>query len=299
MAEVTSAVIATSLVLISVFVPVTFFPGTTGILYKQFSLTIAFSIAISAFNALTLSPALARILLRRGQAHGLIGLILNPFERAACQCGHSWLRASSPSGCISLRYVMSWLSSSPRSPPLSTSTPMCPRPSFRQEDQNYFLIMVQAPPGASLAYTTEFADRGADLVRKDPDVFGTFSVMGFSLPAAARRTPASSSLRCKPIDERTQRATATLRGNRRPHRPQALRHTRRHSVRRRTACHPRHRHLRRLPVQAAGLGPQHLRGPRPHRPQHRRAVAQPGLRPERALHQLYRQRSAAAGHHRP
>lgn len=56
MSEVTGAVIATSLVLISVFIPVSFFPGTTGILYKQFSLTIAFSIAISAFNALTLSP---------------------------------------------------------------------------------------------------------------------------------------------------------------------------------------------------------------------------------------------------
>ena len=68
MAEVSSAVVATSLVLISVFVPVSFFPGTTGILYKQFSLTIAFSIAISLFNALTLSPALAAILLR-GEEH--------------------------------------------------------------------------------------------------------------------------------------------------------------------------------------------------------------------------------------
>ena len=56
MKEVSGAVVATSLVLISVFVPVSFFPGTTGILYKQFSLTIAFSIAISLFNALTLSP---------------------------------------------------------------------------------------------------------------------------------------------------------------------------------------------------------------------------------------------------
>ena len=64
MAEVSGAVIATSLVLISVFVPVSFFPGTTGILYRQFSLTIAFSIAISLFNALTLSPALAALLLR-------------------------------------------------------------------------------------------------------------------------------------------------------------------------------------------------------------------------------------------
>ena len=68
MGEVTSAVIATSLVLIAVFVPVCFFPGTTGILYRQFSLTIAFSIAISAFNALTLSPALSAILLRGEEA---------------------------------------------------------------------------------------------------------------------------------------------------------------------------------------------------------------------------------------
>ena len=68
MKEVSSAVVATSLVLISVFVPVSFFPGTTGILYKQFSLTIAFSIAISLFNALTLSPALAALLLRGEEA---------------------------------------------------------------------------------------------------------------------------------------------------------------------------------------------------------------------------------------
>ena len=79
MAEVTSAVIATSLVLISVFVPVSFFPGTTGILYKQFSLTIAFSIAISAFNALTLSPALAAVFLRPEIAsHRLAGAAAEP-----------------------------------------------------------------------------------------------------------------------------------------------------------------------------------------------------------------------------
>ena len=81
MREVTSAVIATSLVLISVFVPVSFFPGTTGILYKQFSLTIAFSIAISAFNALTLSPALAALFLRpETRPTGLLGVLLNPVE---------------------------------------------------------------------------------------------------------------------------------------------------------------------------------------------------------------------------
>ena len=58
MKEVAGAVIATSLVLVAVFVPVALFPGTTGILFRQFALTIAFSVSISAFNALTLTPAL-------------------------------------------------------------------------------------------------------------------------------------------------------------------------------------------------------------------------------------------------
>ena len=64
MREVFSAVIATALVLIAVFVPVAFFPGTTGRLYQQFALTIAFAVAISAFNALTLTPALSALLLQ-------------------------------------------------------------------------------------------------------------------------------------------------------------------------------------------------------------------------------------------
>src|SRR4029079_8194205 len=63
MKEVAGAVIATSLVLVAVFVPVALFPGTTGILFRQFALTIAFSVSISAFNALTLTPALSAIFL--------------------------------------------------------------------------------------------------------------------------------------------------------------------------------------------------------------------------------------------
>src|SRR6266568_6913106 len=84
MAEVSSAVVATSLVLISVFVPVSFFPGTTGILYRQFSLTIAFSIAISAFNALTLSPALSALFLRgeEERPHQLDFLHIRPLSWA-------------------------------------------------------------------------------------------------------------------------------------------------------------------------------------------------------------------------
>ena len=65
MGEVLGAVIATALVLIAVFVPIAFFPGTTGRLYAQFAMTIAFAVALSAFNALTLTPALAALLLDR------------------------------------------------------------------------------------------------------------------------------------------------------------------------------------------------------------------------------------------
>src|SRR6202008_4700666 len=96
MKEVSSAVIATSLVLISVFIPVSFFPGTTGILYKQFSLTIAFSIAVSAFNALTLSPALAALFLRGETVkHGLFGLIdrtINKTTQVYGRITHQMLR---------------------------------------------------------------------------------------------------------------------------------------------------------------------------------------------------------------
>src|SRR5688572_26243079 len=84
MREVFGAVVATALVLIAVFVPVAFFPGTTGRLYQQFALTIAFSVAISAFNALTLTPALSALLLRHDPAH--MGAFFAMLER--------WLHAS-------------------------------------------------------------------------------------------------------------------------------------------------------------------------------------------------------------
>src|SRR5579863_7631305 len=79
MGEVAGAVIATSLVLVAVFVPVAFFPGTTGILFRQFALTIAFSISISAFNALTLTPALSAIL--PGRVHGEKGWFFRQIDQ--------------------------------------------------------------------------------------------------------------------------------------------------------------------------------------------------------------------------
>ena len=160
MAEVTSAVIATSLVLISVFVPVSFFPGTTGILYKQFSLTIAFSIAISAFNALTLSPALAALFLRpETRPTGLLGLLLNPVE-AVIQKIIAWY-AVAVTWVVKWRYAFLVLFVAG----LGATVYMynhVPTAFVPVEDQGYFMILVQTPPGASLSYTTDFADKGAN-----------------------------------------------------------------------------------------------------------------------------------------
>jgi HAE1 family hydrophobic/amphiphilic exporter-1 len=202
MAEVTSAVIATSLVLISVFVPVSFFPGTTGILYKQFSLTIAFSIAISAFNALTLSPALAAILLRpETRPTGLLGLFLNPIEAA--------IRKVIAGYAIAVAWVVKWrlaflllfVAGLGATAYMYNHVPTAFVP---VEDQGYFLILVQTPPGASLSYTTDFADKGAAIVQQDPDVFGTFSVMGFSLAGGSSPNSGLIFAPLRPVDDRTK-----------------------------------------------------------------------------------------------
>ncbi len=179
MGEVTGAVIATSLVLVAVFVPVSFFPGTTGILYRQFALTIAFSIAISAFNALTLSPALSAILLRREQHHGgLLGLV----DRGIKGMNKGYAR--SVHGVIRIRYLMLLLFAAG----LAATVFMyqhVPTAFVPQEDQGYIILQVQAPPGASLAYTANLADQAQVILSKQSEVEGSFAVTGFSFSGSA------------------------------------------------------------------------------------------------------------------
>lgn len=198
MSEVTSAVIATSLVLISVFVPVSFFPGTTGILYRQFALTIAFSIAISAFNALTLSPALSAIFLRaEGFKHGLFGLIDRGIHKGTQAYGrltHHVLR---------LRYLvlLVFIVGLAATVYMYTHVPTAFVP---QEDQSYLMAIVQAPPGASLDYTSEVAQRATAILRKDKDVEGIFAVMGFSLSGGSSSNYGLMFVPLKNIETRTK-----------------------------------------------------------------------------------------------
>ena len=180
MSEVASAVIATSLVLVAVFVPVAFFPGTTGILFRQFALTIAFSISISTFNALTLTPALSAILL--GRVHGgknwffrqvdrAIGGITNGYRHALRGfLRFRWVAVILFVGALSLTYFVLRL---------------VPTGFVPNEDQGYFIIAVQAPSGASLQYTKAIESQIQTILNPIPEVQGTFAISGFSFAGNA------------------------------------------------------------------------------------------------------------------
>jgi HAE1 family hydrophobic/amphiphilic exporter-1 len=195
MGEVTSAVIATSLVLIAVFVPVSFFPGTTGILYRQFSLTIAFAIAISAFNALTLSPALSAMLLRGEEArpNQLDFLHIPPLSRAFAAFIHgadaaiSWLGRTYGKTihvALQLRYLLLLVFFAGLGATVWIYQRV-PTGFIPQEDQGYLFVIVQAPPGSSLAYTGALADRAEAIMASNPDIIGSFAIMGFGFSGGA------------------------------------------------------------------------------------------------------------------
>ncbi len=180
MKEVLGAVIATAIVLIAVFVPVAFFPGTTGRLYQQFALTIAFSVAISAFNALTLTPALSALLLRhaalgKGRFFGGVERIIHGGTSVYVQAISAlmrvrWAMAVLFVGLLGLTYLV-YL--------------RVPQAFVPEEDAGYFISIVQAPAGASLEYTTNVMKEAERVLMATPEVATVFSIAGFSFSGAA------------------------------------------------------------------------------------------------------------------
>jgi len=180
MREVLSAVIVIGIVLVAVFVPVAFFPGTTGRLYQQFSLTIAFAVVLSVFNAITLTPALAALLLdKETHAHGRFFTAVNRVIEAGTSAYVAIVRQA-----LAWKWAMlvvfagglwaTWA--------ISQAVPTAFVP---EEDEGYFITVVQAPAGASLEYTDGIAKQVEKILYQDPDVASAFSVMGFSFSGAA------------------------------------------------------------------------------------------------------------------
>lgn len=180
MAEIQSAVIASSLVLLAVFIPVGFFPGTTGQLYKQFALTIAAAITISLFQALTLAPVLSARLLKgetesnfvffRWFNHGLHRFR----EWYARQLPRAFRFRWFVAGAFALALAFTGF--------LFVSTPQAFIP---DEDQGYFIILLQGPEGMSLQAEQAVGKRAEKIILAQPEVAHLFDVGGFSFSGAA------------------------------------------------------------------------------------------------------------------
>ena len=180
MREVTGAVIATALVLAAVFVPVAFFPGTTGQLYQQFAATIAVSMAISAFNALTLTPALSALLLGHVEKpKGAFFRVVNRVIDGGTNLLVVWLR-----GLIRWKWAVTavFLMFLGATWWVYTRVPTGFVP---EEDQGYVFVIVQAPQGASLDYTMNIIRQVEDAIRKVPDVERMFAAGGFGFVGSA------------------------------------------------------------------------------------------------------------------
>jgi len=181
MKEVAGAVIATSLVLVSVFVPVALFPGTTGILFRQFALTIAFSVSISAFNALTLTPALSAIFLghHRERAKGAFFRVFNSVFQAGADFYKRAVHAAARWKVVTLgAFALALLS-------VYGLYTHVPRGFIPEEDQGYLVVMIQAPQGASLDYTRDLSGQAEAILAKVPEINGAFTVVGYGISGSA------------------------------------------------------------------------------------------------------------------
>jgi hydrophobe/amphiphile efflux-1 (HAE1) family protein len=198
MAEVTGPIIATTAVLMAVFVPVAFLPGVTGQLYNQFALTIAISVALSAFNSLTLSPALSAVFLRNQPPSRFppFRLFNSAFTRSAN--GYAW----------SIRHLIGirWIAMAFFALGLLLTWGIynrIPTTFLPVEDQGYFFAVMQLPDGASVERTEEVAKQVRDILKATPGVADVVSVSGFNfLTGAAQSNTGVEFAVLKPWGER-------------------------------------------------------------------------------------------------
>src|ERR1700690_1821307 len=184
MQELSGPVVGIALVLAAVFVPTIFIPGITGRLYQQFALTIAISVMLSALNALTLSPALASLLLKpKKQTRGPLGKFFDWFNGYFERSTESFVRLSGDlirkAGTVMVLLVVAGGAAWFFSKHLPTSF-------LPDEDQGYLYVNMQLPNAASLERTSAAARRVEDLLANTPGVQYTTSVIGFSLLSYVR-----------------------------------------------------------------------------------------------------------------
>jgi HAE1 family hydrophobic/amphiphilic exporter-1 len=205
MGELSGPVVGIAMVLASVFVPTAFIPGITGRLYQQFALTIAISVILSAFNALTLSPALSALLLRpKKEVRGPLGKFFGYFNRYFERSTNSFVRLSGDlirkAAVVMALLVVAggaaWLFSA-----------HLPTSFLPDEDQGYLFINMQLPNSASLERTSAAARQVEKILADTPGVQYTTSVVGFSLLSYVRTSyNANFFVSLKPWEDRKSQA---------------------------------------------------------------------------------------------
>ncbi len=198
MSNLGSALIAMSLVLCAVFVPVSFLPGITGQLYRQFTVTIAVSVVISTIVALTLTPVMCSKLLRperkkkKAKIFRLINLWLNRsnrfYGRAIRRTFHHPRRMYAAFG---LALVFIWMMNS-----------LLPQSFMSQEDQGYFTVELELPEGATIERSREVTERAMSFLLNDPDVAYVLNVTGSSPRVGTNQAHSQLTVILKPWEER-------------------------------------------------------------------------------------------------
>jgi HAE1 family hydrophobic/amphiphilic exporter-1 len=184
MEEISGPVIGIALVLSAVFVPTAFIPGISGRLYQQFAVTIAISVILSAFNALTLSPALAALLLKpKVESRGLLRKFFDWFNRVFGHATEGYVRWSGAlirkSGVALVMLVIFGIAAAFFSNKVPSSF-------LPDEDQGYLYVNLQLPNASSLQRTDEVARRVESILAQTPGVERTTSIVGFSLLSFVR-----------------------------------------------------------------------------------------------------------------
>jgi hydrophobe/amphiphile efflux-1 (HAE1) family protein len=186
MEEISAPVVGIALVLSAVFIPTALIPGITGRLYQQFAVTIAISVCLSAFNALTLSPALSVLLLRpRTASGGLLRTFFDWFNRGFVRATDGYVRAAGAlirKGAVAFALLLACAGLA------AVFESRLPSSFLPDEDQGYMYLNLQLPSAASLQRTEAAAHEIEELLAKMPGVESTASIVGFSLLSLNRTT---------------------------------------------------------------------------------------------------------------
>lgn len=203
MEEVGGPVVAIALILAAVFIPTAAIPGITGRLYQQFAVTIAISVLISAFNALTLSPALSALLLKPRNESGRRGPLRRFFDSFNRLFGHTTDKYVSTSSVLLHKSAFTMLALLIIGLAAGFMGSKLPSGFIPQEDQGYLFVALQLPDASSLQRTDAAAQRVTSALLRVPGIEGVVGVNGFSLLTQTQSTnTAFFFVSLKPWDER-------------------------------------------------------------------------------------------------